>query len=183
MIPERLLNPPESEEPYIIDLLVKEADEFALYLAEERAKAQAVARVGDAEDAEDAEARVIHILSMERGAMSEYEAFVVAANIARRHKIDLRRYISLINFGALTTEQKYALSFAIGTGPEEDRYIWNSLFRSDILTVRDLKDKNLDQALRLQRLYTSREAGTAAFFEYLQIASSNYVRKLIILKV
>jgi hypothetical protein len=180
VVPERLLSPPVSAEPYIIDLLVQEAEAFAQRFQEARAAApEDVPADTDA----DAEARVVHILSMERSGISEYEAFLAAARIARTHGIDLRRHLALLDFGALTAAQKHAVSFALGTRPDEDRHIWNSLFRSNILTARDLRERNLDRPLRLQRLYTSREAGTAAFFEYLHMAASNYVRKLIILKV
>lgn len=89
-----------------------------------------------------------------------------------------------IDFGALTTEQKYAVSVAFATTREEDRCIVrNSLFRSNILNAHDLKMRQLDQPLRLQRLYTSAEQGTAAFFEYLERAIQDYTRKLVILKV
>jgi hypothetical protein len=180
IIPERLLKPPESEEPYIIDLLVKDADDFvARFDAKRRAEPSTIAHTDDVESAEE---RIVRILDTEHEAISEYEAFLTAATIARRHRIDLKPFLPLIDFGALTTEQKHAISYAVGSGPDEDRYIWNSLYRSGIVTGSDLKDKNLDRPLRLQRVYTSQEAGTASFFEYLRIVSSRYVRKLIILK-
>jgi hypothetical protein len=182
IIPERLLNPPESTEPYVIDVLVQDASEFSQRFLSDRAAVQPLGQDEEA-NSEDTEDHITQVLKTEYDAISEYEKFLVAAKLARRYKIDLRPFLPLIDFGVLTTAQKHAISFALGTGPEEDRYIWNSLFRSSIVTAKDLKDKNLDRPLRLQRLYTSREAGTASFFEYLRMATTNYVRKLIILKV
>lgn len=181
IVPERLLNPPESTDPYVIDVLVQDADEFSQQFLSDRAAVQPLRQ--DEVDPEDTEDHITQVLKTEYDAISEYEKFFVAAKLARRHKIDLRPFLPLIDFGVLTATQKHAISFALGASPEEDRYIWNSLFRSSIVTPKDLKDKNLDRPLRLQRLYTSREAGTASFFEYLRMATTNYVRKLIILKV
>jgi hypothetical protein len=181
IIPERLLTPPESEEPYIIDLLVQEAKEFhETFLAERAADSARSLTNTDPEDAQDIIAR---LLAGPRRAMSEFETFLVAARIAQRAHIDLRPFLPSIDFSALSSEQKHIISFMLGTSLKDDQYIWNSLFRSSILTPRDLSQRQLDRPLRLQRLYTSQEQGLAAFFEYLQMALTEYTRKLIVLKV
>jgi hypothetical protein len=126
---------------------------------------------------------VASTLTARHNSISEFEIFSFAARIARKHGVDMKPFLSHIDFGALSTEQKYAVSFALGTNEEEDRYIWNSLFRSNILTARVLEMRKLDRPLRLQRFYSSQVSGTAAFFEYLQKALQEFTRKVIILKV
>lgn len=46
-----------------------------------------------------------------------------------------------------------------------------------------MRDRNLDRPLRLQRYFTSRDHGRAAFFEYLFKSTRDFVRKLIVIKV
>jgi hypothetical protein len=179
-IPERLLTPPESEEPYIIDLLVRDAKDFHdTFLAERAAESVRDVTSADPEDSRDVVAR---LLSGPRRAMSEFETFMLAARVAQKAHVDLRPFLPSIDFSALSSEHKHIISFMLGTTPQEDQYIWNSLFRSNILTSRDLSQRQLNRPLRMQRLYTSREQGLAAFFEYLQMGLSEYTRKLIILK-
>jgi regulator of nonsense transcripts 1 len=109
--------------------------------------------------------------------------FGLAFSIARQHSIAFRPYLPHLDLGALSTYEKYALSAAVGLKPEDDPYIWNSLVRSDILTSRDLEQRNLKRVLPLQRLYSSKTNGLATFFKYLRIAMQEFTRKLLILKV
>lgn len=181
-IPDRLSTPPTTDEPFIIELLAEQAREFAERFVQTHDPTVTEAR-SITDVPRDPATLIVTALTSKLNAISEYELFNVAAKLARKHGVDLRPFLPHIDFGALNTEQKYAIAFALGTTLVEDRYIWNSLFRSNILTTRDLEMRELDRPLRLQRLFTSLEHGTAAFFEYLQRATLEYTRKLIILKV
>jgi hypothetical protein len=178
-IPERLRNPPKSEEPYVIDVLVRDAENFASSFGRENATASAISPAST----QDAETMITELMKSQPGALSEYELFNMANALARKHHISMRRYLPYIDFGALSTQEKYAISTAIDLPPEEEPYVWNSLLRSDILAPQDLEQRQLDGRLRLQRLYSSRIQGRAAFFEYLRIAMQDFTRKLMILKV
>ncbi|KAL0957935.1 hypothetical protein HGRIS_000116 [Hohenbuehelia grisea] len=65
---------------------------------------------------------------------------------------------------------------------ETEGWMWNSLLRSDLLTYDDLYQRNLHQPFSLQRLYSSRTSGMKTFFRYLNIATQDFIRKLLIIK-
>ncbi|KAH9941433.1 RNA dependent RNA polymerase-domain-containing protein [Amylocystis lapponica] len=168
-IPPHLTSPPDPEAPYIIDLLQESAKTFTIISHKEV---------------------LIRFLSSEKLAVSEYETVMIAAKFARKHNIDLRPYLLHVDFGALATSEKHALMMHFSSleperrlTPERDPYIWNSLFRSEILKPQDLEDRKLEGPLRLQRLYSSSIQGRASFFEYLREATQQYSRRLMILKV
>ncbi|KAI0077242.1 RNA-directed RNA polymerase [Panus rudis PR-1116 ss-1] len=175
-IPSKLENvPPKPEgDVYVLDALHDEAKAFAEnFLAEEPILAMETTMHPD-----EADEILEQLLSSEKTAVSEYELFSNAASFARKHGITLLKYISHIDFSAMTISEKYAAARVLGVSEEEAPYIWNSLIKSDILQARDLEDRNLGGPLRLQRLYSSRIQGRAAFFEYLKDAVENYNRRL-----
>lgn len=63
--------------------------------------------------------------------------------------------------------------------------LWNSLVRSKILSLKDLRVHGLDGPLRLQKFFASTDEGLGlgSFFARLQVASSFCSRLLIVLKV
>jgi hypothetical protein len=179
-IPDRLLTPPESDVPYIIDVLGTAAAEFSSRFLGSHSIAEPGLITHSKEHAEE----LIHsLLGSDQNAVSEYEMFGLAFSVARRYSMDFRPYLAHVDFGALTAQEKYALISAVGLQPEDDPYIWNSLVRSDILTARDLEQRKLNRVLPLQRLYTSRTNGLATFFQYLRICTQEFTRKLLVLKV
>jgi regulator of nonsense transcripts 1 len=179
-IPDRLLTPPESNGPYIIDVLGAAAAEFSSRFLQSHPIVEFGLMATSKENAEE----LIHsLLGSNQNALSEYEVFGLAFSIARQHSINFRPYIVHLDFGALSTREKYALSSAVGLTRDDDSYIWNSLVRSDILTPRDLEQRQLNKVLPLQRLYSSETNGLATFFQYLRIATQEFTRKLLIMKV
>ncbi|KAH7091839.1 RNA dependent RNA polymerase-domain-containing protein [Auriculariales sp. MPI-PUGE-AT-0066] len=132
-IPQRLKEPPEGTTPYIIDELAKAAAAFAdCYLH------------GPLEASE----MISQILGSEQHAFSEWELVQRCMALARKHRLD---------FTSFLPQQKYALASALHISPEENARMWNrciwGLFRSDILREKDLRDRNLDRPLRLQRYF------------------------------
>ena len=179
-IPDRLLTPPESDEPYIIDLLAAAAENFATRFME----SHPVPEVNeDTQSAEENKFLILSLLRSQQSALSEYEIFQMAYSVARRYSIEFRPLLVHLDFGAFSTQQKYALSSALRLTPEDDPYIWNSLVRSNILQPRDLEQRQLNKVLPLQRLYSSETHGLGTFFQYLKIATQEFTRKLLILQV
>lgn len=177
-IPDRLLNPPEPQE-FVIDLLAAEALRFAAEFTQSENARSNLLEV----DAEEGKELMVRLLQSEQNALSEYELFQMAYALARKHSFDVRPYLTHLDLGALSTQQKYAISSTLGLSPEDHPYLWNSLFRSDLLTTRDLYQRNLSQPFALQRLYSSKFNGLATFFEYLRIATEEFTRKILIIKV
>ncbi|KAK0452148.1 AAA domain-containing protein [Desarmillaria tabescens] len=144
-----------------------------------------MATVGDLTstvDTEDAEELIIQLLRSKQSALSEYELYSLAYRLALRHSLDHRVFLSYIDCGALTTDQKYSLSFALNLSREEHASLWNSLLRSDLLGPTEMYQRNLAQPFSLQRLYSSKVQGHATFFTYLQMALQDFTRKVLLLK-
>ncbi|OBZ65910.1 ATP-dependent helicase upf1 [Grifola frondosa] len=177
-IPEHLTRLPEVQPdspPYIIALLQQAAREFHDDFLQSHPSG--LPDAGSTEDAErppSAEERLVRLMASEKLAISEYELVMMAARFARRHNMDLRPHLCHIDFGALTTSEKHALSVYLGLTPESDPYMWNSLIRSEILQPRDLEDRHLGGPLRLQRLYSSSIQGRAAFFRVSQSGNPKF---------
>lgn len=68
---------------------------------------------------------VVRLLSHEKMAISEFELLMKAAAVARRHAIDIRPFLSHVDFGALTTSEKYAVMQCFNLSPEHHPYVWN----------------------------------------------------------
>lgn len=64
----------------------------------------------------------------------------------------------------------------------ESQLTFYSLMRSDVLPESTFQFDLRYPALRLQRLYTTRNQGLSGFFEYLKRALTDYNRRLIIVK-
>lgn len=178
-IPDRLTTPPELNEPFILDILADASSDFAAQFAQLEPARTAITST----NAEEGKKLMDQLLQSNQRAISEYELFCLAYRIAQKHSLDLRHLLNHIDLSALTTKEKYALSLSLNLTPEEQPYVWNSLFRSDILTARDLYQRSLNRPFSLQRLYSSKVHGLASFFEYLRMATQEYTRKLLILKV
>ncbi|KAI0359481.1 RdRP-domain-containing protein [Trametes cingulata] len=149
-IPERLAQPPvDPDTPFVLDMLQESAKAFYDEFIQ---TPQLMAQETVAADAEDT---LLGLLTSEKLAVSEYELAMMAAGFADRHHIDIRKHLTHIDFSALTTAEKHAVSFRLGLTPEKDAYVWNSLMRSEILQPRDLEDRKLGGPLRLQKLYSS----------------------------
>lgn len=181
-IPDRLTNPPDrsESEPYIIDLLAKEREKFAEEFSNEGPLRDAVT----ASTSKDAEELLVELFRSKQNAVSEYELYNLAKLAVRKHpSLKMSSFLSHIDMSALSTEEKYGLSLAENLSPTEHPYVWNSLIRSDILTPQDLYHKSLNRPFSIQRLYSSKIHGLTTFFEYLRMATQEYTRKLLILKV
>ncbi|KAF9022945.1 RNA-directed RNA polymerase [Hymenopellis radicata] len=181
-IPDRLTTPPsrpESDPPYIIDVLTTRAIEFATqFTARSLTDLEGISSM----DEDDAPAIIQRLLQSQQSALSEYELFTMAYRIALRHGLDHRSFFNHINCGALTTAQKYSVSFALNLSLHEHASLWNSLLRSDILSRADLYERSLTQPFSLHRLYSSKDQGMPAFFGYLRMAIQDFTRKVLILK-
>ena len=179
VIPERLSNPPETGEPFVLDLLAAAATEFS----ERFHESLPVYDVARDLPQDDAMQYIRQLLRGERHAISEFEMFNMAVAVARKRDIDLRPMLSYLDLGALTVQEKYTISSTLGLTPEEDRRVWNSLFWSDILTEQDLEQRRLDRRLPLQRLYSSNKSGLRTFWQYLKMCLQDFTRKILVLKV
>lgn len=178
-IPDRLCNPPDTNESFILDLLAGAAESFSKRFCE----SLPVYDMARDLPRDDAMLYIRHLLRGERHAISEFEMFNMVVAIARKRDIDVRPMLPHLNLGALTAEQKYIISSTLGLTPEEDHYVWNSLFWSDILTGRDLEQRNLKARIPLQRFYSSQKSGLQSFWQYLKMGLQDFTRKLLILKV
>jgi len=175
-IPDRLRAPPEPEGRYITDLLADAAREFSERFLQSMGSQTGLVT-------EDGEDLMAQLLQSKQNAVSEYELFNLAHSLARKHRLDIHQHLAHVDFGALSAKEKVAVSLSLKLTPENDPYVWNSLMRSDILTASDLYQKGLNRPYRLQRLYSSGVHGLSTFFGYLQMATDEFTRKLLLLKV
>lgn len=181
-IPERLRKPPTVEGKYILDILAEAAEAFRIRFTAEVARELDPAMTSP-EEAEDV---LTQLFKSKPKAISEYELFSMAVAFARKFSInlyELKPYLAHLDFGALAAHEKHVISTTLELSPIEHRRMWNSLLTSDILTPRDLEQRNLNRPLSMQRLYSSDEKTTATFFQYLRIAFEQFTRKLLIIKV
>ncbi|TFK19298.1 RNA-directed RNA polymerase [Coprinopsis marcescibilis] len=178
-IPDRLKNPPEPEEPFIIDLLQKHEEEF-----ETTFRASPAVNPGDLVylDAEHAERHIVQLFKSNQNALSEYQLFELALRLSRKHKFDVKPFLSLLDLSALSAMQKHTISTTLHMEKVDHPYLWNSLFQSDILSTHDLRLRGLDSSISLQKLYTSSVHSQVTFFEYLRRATQDYTRKLLLLR-
>ena len=181
VIPDRLRSPPEGNEPFILDLLADAATAFS----ERFLESLPVYDIARDLPQDDAMQYIRQLLRGKRNAFSEFEMFNMASAIARKRGIDLRPMLPYLDIGALTVEQKYLVSSTLGLTPEEDRYIWNSLLWSDILTQRDLEQRKLNTGtgIPLQRFYSSKKSGLRTFWQYLNMGLQDFTRKILVIKV
>lgn len=122
-IPERLIKLPEKTDPapYVLDELHKAAQSFSEQFHQIEADVTAVSEVSD----DVARDIIVRLLASEKATMSEYEVVCKAADLARRHSIDMSRYLPHIDFSALTIGEKYAISNLLNLSDEEHPYVWN----------------------------------------------------------
>lgn len=177
-IPDRLLTPPETDIPYIIDTLTEAARRFA-----DGFLSRNVIRAQHTLDKETAEVLMIRLLKGDQHAVTEYEILNLARTLAHKYHLNLARHLLHVDFGALTTQEKYELSTDPYLTPEISPYVWNSLVRSDIVNARDLAVRKLGGPLRLQRLYSSKQSGLPSFFEYLNQALQDFKRRVLLIRV
>ncbi|KAF9494277.1 RdRP-domain-containing protein [Pleurotus eryngii] len=181
-IPDRLLTPPEPDGPFVIEVLANAAAEFAVGFSESESSRTLLSTVDEA----DARNIITGLLKSKQNAVSEYELFNMVLRHSRKHSIDVYAYLSYLDMGALSASEKYAIMASLNPGPGRTRdteaWMFNSLFRSDILTPRDLYQRNLSQTFSIQRFYSSRASGMTTFFKYLRMATQDFTRKLLLLK-
>ncbi|KAJ7754189.1 RNA-directed RNA polymerase [Mycena maculata] len=185
-IPERLAEPPappDGENAFIINKLASAAKDFTSKFAQSNPSTLSV----PPDDPNAGKQLLVRFLQSTQNSLSEFELFTLAFNWSR--KLGMLRdeflpYLAHIDFGALTSAQKYSISTALDLKEEDEEYafVWNSLIRSDILTPRDLYERSLNQPFSLQRLYSSKANGLSTFFFYLRMATNEFTRKLLILK-
>ncbi|THU86805.1 RdRP-domain-containing protein, partial [Dendrothele bispora CBS 962.96] len=178
-IPDRLTIPPEPSEPYILDLLADAAQKFAdEFVQSEQARRSMIS------DPENLTGKYLleQLLRSQRSTISEYELFSLAWRMSRKFDFDLTPLLGHFDFGAFTAQQKHAIIGTLQLPQEGYNFIWNSLFRSDILTRKDLYDRCLSHPFSIQRLYSSKLHGLQTFFEYLRMATEQFTRKILILK-
>ena len=194
-IPERLLTPPEATEPYILELLANDADEFATSFA----SSPGIRETLEVANVDDGRNLVLQLLRNKQSSFSEYQLFGMAFRLAKKHQLDFRPFLIHLDFGAFSAAEKHALTLTMskssgndtGAGeasqpnrftPEDHPYMWNSLLKSDILTTDLFYQKDLNRPYPLQCLYSSRLHGLATFFTYLQMAQ-DFSRKVLLMKV
>ena len=179
-IPDRLATPPEPSGPkYILEQLEDAAEEFSIRFRESASRRTEMTSL----DQEDGEQLLRQLLRSKQNSLSEFELFNLSYRLCDKHKIDIRPFLSQLDFSALTTAQKHTISTTLSLSGVEYPEIWNSFCRSDILTPRDLYQRNLSHPFQLHRLYSSRVSGLATFFEYLKMATQDYTRKVLIIQV
>lgn len=179
-IPERLLSPPVSEEPFVIDVLTAAARAYASKFLVEHLRDHPLAEALSRDTAEDL---AVQLLRSDSHGLSEYELFNLVRKMCHKYQLDISNYFLHVDFGALKAQEKHELSCDPKLSPAIKPLIWNSLLRSNILTSSDLASKHLDGPLRLQRFYSSKDTGLPSFFEYLRKAIYEFRRRLIILRV
>ena len=178
-IPDKLATPPEQKEPFILDLLEETSNEFSTRFAESASRRTEILIV----DQLEGERLLGQLLKSNQSALSEYELFNLAYRLATKYSINIRPYLAQIDMSALTTIEKHTITTTLSLSAVDYPHIWNSFFRSDILTPRDLYQRNLKHPFSLQRLYSSRINGLTTFFEFLRMATQDYTRKVLILQV
>ena len=180
-IPERLATPPEPAEgtTFILDKLQEASDAFTKEFTESASRRAEISTLSR----DEAEILLGQLLRSHQTSVSEFELFNLAYRLATKHGIDIRPYLAQIDFSALTTVQKHIMSSTLELSDISYPEIWNSFVRSDILTARDLYQRNLAQPFSIQRLYSSRTSGLVTFFEYLKMATQDYTRKVVIIQV
>ncbi|KIJ58833.1 hypothetical protein HYDPIDRAFT_101927 [Hydnomerulius pinastri MD-312] len=180
-IPDRLLTPPAPERKFVLEILAEAAEEFRNRFTRQGTNELDLSTTAP----EDAEDMLAQLFKSKPNALSEYELFNMAMAFARKFSIqmyELKPYLAHLDFGALASHEKHAISTALALTPVEHRRLWNSLMTSDILSPRDLQQRQLNRPLSMQRLYSSQVNSPITFFQYLRIASEQYTRKLLILK-
>ncbi|KAG8715390.1 hypothetical protein FRC08_010636 [Ceratobasidium sp. 394] len=178
-IPDHLTKPPEVNESFVLDVLAEKARGFADRFAVE--EAPNLNRL----DKPTAEAILKNLLSLDSSAFpasTEHEILQLCLRFASRNQVDIKDYLNYINFDGLSAQEKYGISSALSLTPESHPFVWNSLLRSNIVPGFVLQEQNLAGPLPLQRFYSSEIQGRAAFFEYLKRATTDFARKLIIIK-
>jgi hypothetical protein len=121
-IPDRLRKPPEVTEPFVLDVLVEKAHEFA-----DRFRAKEVLHLSNLGPA-TADLALKGLLSTESSAFptsSEFEIVQSCLKFAKRNSVNFTDYLNYINFGALSAQEKYSLSAALGLSPETHPFVWN----------------------------------------------------------
>ncbi|KAH7343653.1 RNA dependent RNA polymerase-domain-containing protein [Rhizoctonia solani] len=178
-IPERLTKPPEVAEPFIIDVLITKARDFSeRFLTTEVVHFDKLERL----TAETALNTLMSLDSSAFPASTENEIVQLCRRFARWNMLDFKDYLNHVDFSALSANEKYALCSGLDINSESHPFIWNSLLRSDVVPGFVLEGQNLSGPLPLQRLYSSKIQGRQAFFEYLKRATTDFARKLIIIK-
>ncbi|KAF8217409.1 RNA dependent RNA polymerase-domain-containing protein [Mycena galopus ATCC 62051] len=184
-IPERLTTPPVppgGDDEFIINKLASAARKFA----EEWSQSHHTTLTLPPDDPNVGKQLLLRLLQSAQNSLSEYELFTLSFGLSRKigmSRDDFIPYLGYLDFGALTTAQKYAVAHALDLGDQESYpFVWNSLIRSDILTPGDLYSRSLNQPFRLQRLYSSKLNGLGTFFFYLRMAINDFTRKLLVLK-
>jgi hypothetical protein len=178
-IPDKLATPPEQKEPFILDLLEQASVEFSTRFSESASRRTEILTV----DQLEGERLLGQLLKSNQSALSEYELFNLAYRLATKYSINIRPYLAQIDMSALTTAEKHTIATTLSLSAMDYPYIWNSLVRSDILTPRDLYQRNLKHPFAIHRLYSSRNNGFTTFFEFLRMATQDYTRKVLILQV
>ncbi|KAJ7258423.1 RNA dependent RNA polymerase-domain-containing protein [Mycena haematopus] len=184
-IPDRLTTPPVppgGDDAFVINKLASAARKFA----EEFSQSNRSAVHLPTDDPNAGKQMLSRLLQTAQHSLSEYELFTLAFGLSRKLQMSREEfipYLAHLDFGAFTTAQKYAIAHALDL-EDQQRYpfVWNSLIRSDILTPGDLYARSLNQPFSLQRLYSSKLNGLGTFFFYLRMATSDFTRKLLVLK-
>ncbi|KAH9477348.1 putative RNA-dependent RNA polymerase 1 [Psilocybe cubensis] len=180
-IPEKLSTPPPPPPGmvYVLDVLEEASEKFATKFSEATSRRTEITTLTSRDDGEQLLKR---LLQSEQNSLSEFELFNLAYRLSQKHNINIRPYLSQLDFSALTTEQKHIISSVLSLSDIEYPELWNSLARSDILTPQDLYQRNLGRPFAISRLYSSRNSGLVTFFGYLKRATQEYTRKLLIIQ-
>lgn len=124
-IPDRLKSPPPQTTEFIVDILTKRARQYAEDWLRKEASKEAPDRQYSGESVEADEHTIQALLASKRVSMSEFQAIQMAARIARRSWINMRKYFPLMDFSALGAVEKHTVSFLFDMKPDESRVVWN----------------------------------------------------------
>ena len=124
---DRLLNPPASAEPFILNLLIADARTFAQDFL--RAQAPQTSFVGAKTDPQVAHELLVRLLGSHDASLvlSEEDLVDLVIRTCRQtgNVLQPQNYLSNINFGALPAQYKLALSEVIPLNPEHHAMMWN----------------------------------------------------------
>jgi hypothetical protein len=118
-IPDRLRFPPEPSKPFIVDVMLGVAKEFAQqWLSGEDSIKTKGDKFGE-------EQTITVLLSSQRISMSEFQTLQLAFKISQRSSINLRPYYGLMHFNALNSNEKHEICALFKLAVEDQGMVWN----------------------------------------------------------
>lgn len=188
-IPQRLRDPPSqpdsSDSGFILDVLLDDARSFRQnFLVASLDNTLGLHRSSDADMCPSVQHDFwADFLSSESIALSPYARLHLLLEQCTRHRDNPTQFLPFVNWDAFSTLQRHLVDNYLFPFYKVDS-IWNSLLRSDILSASELQIYGLDRQLRLQRFYSSKQAGGMHnFFHRLEVANRYFKRLALVIQV